>query len=115
MKAFGIAVISLLFATLLYAGPTAALDGMAGIPFGSTADQVKAAMDARGAVLESGSSGEHLHFRGGSFNNDPAGSWHFYFADGKLYKASVNISPPDVQYIPTYNRIAKAISDKYGP
>src|SRR5215210_4979607 len=66
----------------------AKLDGFAGITFGSSVEQAKAAMDTRGAVFNpEKSSGAHLEFSGGTFHNEPASYWHLYFLDGKLYRA----------------------------
>jgi hypothetical protein len=115
MKPVWIAVLFVVLPLALQADPPATLNGIAGIPFGSTVDQIKAAMDSRGAALDAGVSGAaHLEYKGGTFNNESVGYWHFYLADGKLYKASVAFFPADRQHFAFYDRVKKAISDKYG-
>ncbi len=72
-------------------------------------------MDARGAVFHpNASTGAHLEFVGGSFNNEKTDFWHFLFFDGKLYKAAVVIPPEKGQRLQTYERVKKAITEKYG-
>jgi len=116
MKRLCIATICILLPLFLHADPAATLDGIAGIPFGSNVDQVKAAMDSRGAVLDANeSTNSHLEYKGGTFNNDSVAYWHFYFSDGKMYKASVSFLPGSLQHLPFYDRTVKTISDKYGP
>ena len=115
MKRLSIAILAGLFPLMVQAEAPASFNGMAGIEFGSTVDQVKAAMDSRGAGLDANeSTSAHLEYKGGTFNNDSVGYWHFYFADGKLYKASVAFFPPDRQHLAFYDQVKKAISDKYG-
>lgn len=115
MKSFLTIAFSILLAFHAHAEPSPTIDGLAGIPFGSTAEQVKAAMDTRGAVLHRNlSTGAHMEFEGGSFSNEDADFWHFYFADGKLYKASVSLKPGNRQHLDTYERIKKLLEAKYG-
>jgi hypothetical protein len=115
MKTLYIVILAILLCPIVNAEPPAKIDGFAGIPFGSTPDQVKAAMDSRGAVFEPKfSTAEHLAFKGASFSDEPAGGWNFYFSDDKLFRALVSINPPSGDHLDTYYRIKKLISDKYG-
>jgi hypothetical protein len=101
--------------TTLHGEPAVKADGLAGIPIGADADQVKKAMDARGAVfVATKSTSGHLEFEGGTFNGEPVGSWHFYFFTGKLYKASVRIGALGIGNLQAYERFKKTISERYG-
>jgi hypothetical protein len=112
--------VSLLFlnltahAGLHYAKPPK-IEGMAGVPFGSGATQVKAAMDAHNATLDAAESdSEHLIYTGGTFNDERVTRWNFFFDGPAVYKANVILSPAKKQHFITYNRVLKALSDKYG-
>jgi hypothetical protein len=101
-------------AGLNYARPPV-IDGMAGVPFGSGATAVKAAMDSHNASLVAGESDtDHLRYSGGTFNDEAVTNWNFFFADSKMYKASLVLSPAKKQRLITYNRVLKELSDKYG-
>jgi hypothetical protein len=110
-----LAVTLLLIASSHADPPAAKIDGVAGVSFGSTVDQVKAAMAFREAkFLDKASTATELQFKDGSFNNEDVSWWHFYFMDGKMYKATILIYPSDHQQLAAYERTKKLISDKYG-
>lgn len=95
--------------------PAAKLDGFAGILFGSSKDQVKTAMDARGAHLNADkSSSAHMEFQGGAFGKDDVLYWHLYFVNGKFFRGSASINSPFSERFAKYEGLKKLIIEKYG-
>ncbi len=95
-------------------GPSVTSDGLAGIPLGSTQDQVRAAMAPRGVTIQTDTTPDHLHYHDGSIFDIPVREWHFYFLAGKLYKASAAICPPESQQLSDYISVKQALSKEYG-
>ena len=114
MKATVAYLLFTLVSVAIPAEPAAKFQGLAGIPFGSTPDEVKASLDARGAKLDSAqSTSAHLGFRNGRFNNEDAWYWHFDFLDGKLFRSSVVLLTKS-EGVAAFDRIKKMVTDKYG-
>src|SRR5205823_11311690 len=73
---FSLAACCLVSLAGLCGEPNAKLDGFAGIPFGSSAEQVKVAMDARGAHLNADkSTSAHMEFQGGTLGKEDVLFW----------------------------------------
>ena len=116
MKSISSLAACVVLLTIVRAESPAKLEGFAGIPFGSNAQQAKVAMDSRGAHFNPDkSTSAHMEFHGGTLGTEDVLFWHLYFFDGKSFRADVRMNSPFNRRFAKYDEVKKLISDKYGP
>lgn len=112
MKVHLLALLAVVFAQTVTAAM--APKEFAGIPWGASISEVKAAMSAKGASFqERESGGDRLVFNGGSFGGETAEQWHFSFRNGKFAGARVRLAP-NGRGEDQFRKMKQALSEKYG-
>ncbi len=91
------------------------IEGFWGIKFGTTRDEAKKAILAKGGTLNSGSSAALLSFSGVTFTQRRLTELQLKFTGGKFYEAVASYPAPDeTQVLGTFNTIVSELNAVYG-
>jgi hypothetical protein len=91
------------------------VDGFLGIKFGSSKEDVIAALKARGGVLSDGATDSKIRFTNIKLGPRQSEALRIYFVDNKMCQGSFYFtSEHDSEVIPNYKALVNDISDVYG-
>lgn len=91
------------------------IEGFWGVKFGSSQDEVKSAILAKGPTLSSLSTADELMFQDVTFTQRRLAALSFKFVNNKFYEADVTYpAPDDIEVISTFKTIINELSEVYG-
>jgi hypothetical protein len=113
IRIIAICVISLL-SVLPVRSQIRTLDGLPGIPFGATGDQVRTEMAKQKGVISTSPSRSYLSFKGGQFAGSDVKRWQFIADEGQFSEALIIFDTLNATPLDTWHHLRRMLVEHYG-